>query len=71
MKRVSLCFGDHEKAEKTKLKFPWGWTIRGSNSGRGKRFFSSPKCPDRLWVPSSPLFNGILEFVSGDKEAGA
>jgi hypothetical protein len=26
----------------------YGWTVRGLNPGRGKRFFSSPKYPDRL-----------------------
>jgi len=29
-----------------------------SNLSRGKRFFSSPKCPDWLWGPPSLLFNG-------------
>jgi hypothetical protein len=54
MKSVSLCFGDHEKADKTKLKFPWGWTVRGSNSGRGKRFFYSPKSPRPAVGPIQP-----------------
>jgi hypothetical protein len=65
MKPVSLCFGHHEKAEKTKLKFPWGWTVRGSNSCRGKKnLFSSPKSPRRALGPiQPPLFNGIMDFV--------
>ena len=29
------------------------WTVRGSNSGRGKKFFSSPEHPDMLWGPPS------------------
>ena len=35
-----------------------GWMIRGSNSGRGKRFLSSPKRPNPLWGPTSPLLKG-------------
>jgi hypothetical protein len=34
------------------------WSIRGSNPGRGKRFFSSPKRRDRLWAPLSLLLKG-------------
>jgi hypothetical protein len=30
-----------------------GWTIRSSNSGRGNRFFCSPKCLDWFWGPHS------------------
>jgi hypothetical protein len=32
-------------------------TVRGSNHGRGKKFFFSAKRPDRLWGPSTLLFN--------------
>ena len=32
-------------------------TVRSSNLGRGKRYFSSPKRLDRLWGLPSPLFN--------------
>jgi hypothetical protein len=32
--------------------------VRGSNLGRGKRFFSSLKRPDRLWGQPTLLFNG-------------
>ena len=35
-----------------------GWAFRGSNSGTGNIYFSSPKYPDRLWGPSGFLFNG-------------
>jgi hypothetical protein len=35
-----------------------GWMIGGSSPSRGKEFFSSPPCPDRLWGPPSLLFNG-------------
>ena len=34
-----------------------GLTVRGLNSGRSKRYFSSPKSPGRLWYPPSCLFN--------------
>jgi len=34
------------------------WTVRGSNSGRSKKFFSFPIRPVRLWVLRSLLFNG-------------
>jgi len=54
MKRVSLCFGDHEKNDKTKLKFPLGRKVRSSKSGRGKRFFSSPKSPRPALGPIQP-----------------
>jgi len=30
-----------------------GWTDRGSNPGKSKRFFSSRKCSGRLWGPST------------------
>jgi len=29
------------------------WMVGGSNSGKGKRFFSSPKRQDMLWGPPS------------------
>jgi len=32
--------------------------ICASNPSRGKRFFSSPKCPDWLWGLPRLLFNG-------------
>jgi hypothetical protein len=32
--------------------------------GRGQEFFSSPPCPDRLWVPPSLLFNGYQGAIS-------
>jgi hypothetical protein len=31
---------------------------RGSIPGRGKRYFLSPLCSDRLWGPPSLLYNG-------------
>ena len=34
---------------------PTGWTIRGSNSGRRRRFLSFSKCSDRLWVSGLQL----------------
>ena len=35
-----------------------GWTVQGSNPGRGKRFFSSSESQDWLWDLPSLLFNG-------------
>jgi len=32
-----------------------GWTIGGLNPNRGKKFVSSPKCPDQLWGPAYPF----------------
>jgi hypothetical protein len=37
-----------------------GWTSPGSNPRRDKKFFSTSKHPDRLWVPRSLLFYGHL-----------
>jgi hypothetical protein len=34
-----------------------GWTVRGSNLDRSKKFLNSQKCPDRLWGPPSLLLN--------------
>jgi len=34
------------------------WAVQSSNPGTGKKFFTSPKRPARLWVPTSPLFKG-------------
>ena len=36
----------------------WGarWMVRDANPGRGERFLSSPKLPDRLWGPPSLPF---------------
>jgi hypothetical protein len=36
----------------------YGLDGQGSILGRGKRFFSTPQCPDRLWTPPSLLSNG-------------
>jgi len=41
-----------------------GWTIWGSMPGTGNRFVSSPKHPDRLWDPHSPLFYGYQGLLS-------
>jgi hypothetical protein len=35
-----------------------GWTVQGSNPGKGKRFYFSPKRPDRLCDPPSLLHDG-------------
>jgi hypothetical protein len=46
------------------------WTVRGSNCGRSKRFYPSPKRPDRLWSPSSLIFNGYRGSYPGVKRPG-
>jgi hypothetical protein len=38
----------------------------GSNPGLGKRFFSSPQCPDMLWGPPSLLSKGYGGFSPGE-----
>ena len=43
-----------------------GWTVRGSNAGRGKRFFSSPISPD----PLSPPLNGHRGSLPAVKQPG-
>jgi hypothetical protein len=48
-----------------------GWTIRGSNLGRSKRFLPSPNRPDWLWDLPSFLSNGYWGFFPGSKAAGA
>jgi hypothetical protein len=44
-----------------------GWTVRGSNSGRGEIFRSRP---DRPWGPPSLLYNGYRISFPGGKAAG-
>jgi hypothetical protein len=38
--------------------------VRGSGSGGDKRFFSSPKLPDRHWAPPSLLLSGYQRLFS-------
>jgi len=48
-----------------------GWTVRGSNPGRGKRLFASLNCSCRLSGPPSLLFSGYRGFFSpGVKRPG-
>jgi len=45
--------------------------IQGSNTGRGSRFFSSPKCPD--WLGGPPIlffFDGYEAYFLGVKLRG-
>jgi hypothetical protein len=35
-----------------------GWANHGSNPSSDNKFFSSPKCPEQLWEPTSLLFDG-------------
>ena len=44
-----------------------GWTVRGSNPGRGKIFRT---CPDRPWGPPSLLYNGYRFFPGGKNRPG-
>ena len=48
-----------------------GGTVRGSSIGRVKRFFSSPKHPDRLWDPPSIPFLGYWSSSTGGNAAEA
>jgi hypothetical protein len=41
----------------------YGLDGRGSVPGRGRIFFSSPQIPNRLWDPSSLLFNGYRNLL--------
>lgn len=46
-----------------------GWMIWDWIHGRGKRFFSSPKCPDWLWGPPSDLLGaGVLSLGIKQRE---
>ena len=47
-----------------------GSTVRDSNPGRYKRFFSSPKRPRWLWGQPSYLFNGYTSYFPGVKRRG-
>jgi hypothetical protein len=40
----------------------YGMDGQGLIPGKGTRFFSSAKRPDRLWGPPSLLYNGYLEL---------
>ena len=43
-----------------------GCTVRGSNSGRGRRCYLAKTCPDRGWDPPSQLFSGYEgSFLAG------
>jgi hypothetical protein len=44
-----------------------GWTVRGSNRGRGENFRT---CPDRPWGPPSLLYNGFRVFPGGKERPG-
>jgi len=46
------------------------WRYEFQNPGRGKVYFSSPKCPDRLWVPHSPIRNGGYGSLAGARRWG-
>jgi hypothetical protein len=44
-----------------------GWTIRGSNPGRGQRFPFFKNRPEHLWRPFSLLFSGYRFCILGLK----
>ena len=44
-----------------------GWTVRGSNPGGGEIFRT---CPDRPWVPPSPLCNEYRLFCGVKRGRG-
>jgi hypothetical protein len=62
-----------EKGRDSSVGIATGYELdcRGSIPGRGKRFFSPPQRPDRLWGPPSLLPNGYRGLVPRDKEAWA
>jgi len=41
-----------------RLLYDTGWTIRGLNPGRVRRFYSYPKRPDQVWGSANLLFKG-------------
>jgi len=47
-----------------------GWTIRVSNLGTGKKFFSSLKYSDRLGTHILPPVPWVLEFLPRVKQSG-
>jgi hypothetical protein len=47
-----------------------GWTVRCSNPGAAKRFYSIAKRPDRLCVSRSLLFNVYWGYFVGVMRAG-
>ena len=47
------------------------WAVWGLNASRGKKFFSSLKCPDLFWGPLSLLFGGYwTALFPGVKQLG-
>jgi hypothetical protein len=42
----------------------------GSNPGRNKRYFSSPKCPDRFWNLPSSVFSVYRGYFLQVKRLG-
>jgi hypothetical protein len=48
------------------IALDYGLDDRGSSSGRGWEFFSSPLRPDRFWIPLSLLYNGYQGLFPGE-----
>jgi hypothetical protein len=48
----------------------YGLDSRGSITGKGKKFVSTPQCPDRLWGPLTPYTMCTWGCFPGGKAAG-
>ena len=52
----------------TDRKYATGWTVRGSNTGCGKSYFSSPNRPYRLSGPPNLLFSSYREVKRPERD---
>jgi len=72
---IEGCDQLHALAALPTLPIEWGagistgWTVRVSNPGRGKIFFSHTR-PDRLWGSPSLVFSGYRRSFAGIKRPG-
>jgi hypothetical protein len=64
--RFSLCIWDAIAQPVQRLAT--GWTVRGSNSGKGEIFYTRP---NGLWDPTRLLLNWLPGQFPGGKAAGA
>jgi hypothetical protein len=58
--KMELSWGKRSRNSSDGIATGYRLDCLGSIPGRGKRFFSSPRCPDQLWGPPSLLFSGYL-----------
>ena len=56
-----------ESGRESAVDMATGWTVRGSNPGRGEIFRTSP---DRPWSTPSFLYNGYRVFPGGKERPG-